>query len=314
MTLRDDVERLATSDGRHVGSPGHRRAKEYLEARLRELGLEPYGEGFALPYAPGEGLSNLIGVAPGSAREAAPVVIGAHHDTVPGTPGADDNAAAVAIALEVGRRLVARPAGRDVLIALFDGEEPPYYLTPLMGSTAFYERQRRSEIHAALVLDLVGHAVDVPGAADLLAITGKESDPALDGVVSAAARGSALQVVSVLNRYVGDLSDHHVFRLNEVPYLFLSCGRWAHYHSPTDTPERLDYPKMERVADLTETLVRDLARVEFVGPWEGYDTTPSDLELLRGALGPVAAQLGMELDSQADIARFVAALMGNRGL
>ena len=34
----------------------------------------------------------------------------------------------------------------------------------------------------------------------------------------------------LLNRYVGDLSDHHVFRVNKRPYLFLTCARWEHYH------------------------------------------------------------------------------------
>ena len=46
------------------------------------------------------------------------------------------------------------------------------------------------------------------------------------------------------------MGDHGVFRRNDVPYLFFSCGRWEHYHQPSDTPDRLNYEKMEHVASL----------------------------------------------------------------
>lgn len=83
-------------------------------------------------------------------RDQAPVLIGAHYDTAGDWPGANDNAAAVAIALDAARRLVAAPAARDVVIALFDAEEPPFFQTPIMGSTRFCERQATGPVHAAL--------------------------------------------------------------------------------------------------------------------------------------------------------------------
>jgi hypothetical protein len=68
-TLRADVEAIARPDGRMVGSPGHARARAYLERRLGELGLAPYrSDGFALSYrnAPAaEEFHNLVGVLPG---------------------------------------------------------------------------------------------------------------------------------------------------------------------------------------------------------------------------------------------------------
>ncbi|MDF1521527.1 MAG: M28 family peptidase [Trueperaceae bacterium] len=314
-----DVERLALPDGRAVGTAGHASAQAYLIARLAELDLEPYGDAFALPYAAGDRrFANLVGVAPGLDRGAAPVLIAAHHDTVPGTPGADDNAAAVAIALEVGARLRARPAARGVLIALFDAEEPPYFHTSRMGSTYWHAHQRRGPVHAAVVLDLVGHAVPIPGLEDLLAVTGMESDPGLENVVSRTAGAlpadHALQLVTALNRYVGDLSDHHVFCMNEVPYLFLSCGRWTHYHAPTDVPDVLDYPKMARVADVTEALVRGAAERDMTGPWEGYDTMTTDVATMNAALEPLLARYGLEVRDRAGIERVVRLLAGSLGL
>lgn len=313
VTLRADVAALAGAGDRQVGSAGHAAAKRYLTGRLAGLGLEPYAADYSLPYAPALGLSNLVAVVPGRDRGLAPVVVGAHHDTVPGTPGADDNAAAVAAALVVAERLVTRPAERDVVVALFDAEEPPYFQGPYMGSTAFYRRQRHGPVHAAVVMDLVGHATPIPGAADLLVVTGMESDPALGGVVRGAA-GSPLSLVTVPNRHVGDMSDHHVFRLERVPYLFLTCGRWEHYHAPTDTPGRLDYRKLAHVTNVVETLVRGVAATELAGPWEDHDTTDADLASVRAALGPAAAALGIELRTDADLGRLVKALMRGTGV
>ncbi|MFN2323017.1 MAG: M28 family peptidase [Trueperaceae bacterium] len=313
--LRRDVERLALPSGRAVGTPGHAHAQAHLVNRLGELDLEPYGDAFALPYAAGgDRFANLVGVAPSADRDAAPVLIAAHHDTVPGTPGADDNAAAVAIALEVGARLRARPAARDVLIALFDAEEPPYFHTSRMGSTHWHARQCRGPVHAAVVLDLVGHAVPVPGLEDLLAVTGMESDPELEDVVRALPAGHGLQLVTALNRYVGDMSDHHVFRMNEVPYLFLSCGRWSHYHAPTDVPDVLDYPKMARIADVVEGLVRGAADRGLKGPWEGYDTTDTDVATTNAALGPLLTHYGLEVRDRVGIERVVQLLARQLGL
>lgn len=318
--LRNEVEALALPAGRRVATPGHAAAQAHLASRLHAVGLEPYGDEIALRYeADGLAFANLIAVAPGVRRDLAPILIAAHYDTAGDWPGADDNAAAVAIALEVARRLVAAPAARDIVIALFDAEEPPFFHTPAMGSTRFYERQATGPVHAALVMDLVGHALPAPGLEDLVFVTGMESDPALERaiiehVLPELPEGDGARIVTALNRYVGDMSDHHVFRLNRVPYLFFSCGHWEHYHRPSDTPQRLDYGKMAAIADVLEALTRDVARRELDGPWEGYDTTPTDLRTMRAALGGLASRLGMTLENRADIDRLAWFLVHEVGL
>jgi hypothetical protein len=252
--LEQDVRALATSAGRMVGTPGHDAAQSYLHERLAGIGLEPYeGDSFALTYT-GDGVefTNLVGVARGRDRHLDSILIGAHYDTAGPYPGADDNAAAVAIALAVAERLAADPAERDVVIALFDAEEPPWFHSTWMGSTWFREHQQRGRMHAVLIMDLVGHAVPIPGAEDVLFITGMESDPGLGRTILARPDLDDLRVVTALNRYVGDMSDHHAYRLARTPYLFLTCGRWDHYHLPSDTPEKLDYAKMAAVAELLE--------------------------------------------------------------
>lgn len=274
--LRHDVTSLATSAGRMVGTPGHAAARGYLVERLAGLGLEPYGERFELPYAvEGVQLCNVIGVARGTDPSLAPIVLAAHYDTCGPYPGADDNAAAVAIALDIAAKLRAEPTARSVVIALFDGEEPPYSFSPAMGSIHWYHHQRRGPVHCALVLDLVGHDVPVPGIEDLVFVTGMESDPEL--VLDLADASEAVRVQPVLNRYVGDLSDHHVFRAHERPFLFLSCGRWEHYHTRTDTPDRLNYAKMAAIAELVELLIRRVDGAALRGPFGGGDTLALEL-------------------------------------
>jgi hypothetical protein len=69
-------------------------------------------------------------------------VVGAHYDTVPGTPGADDNASAVAVLLELARRVQQRRLKAPVLFAAFTLEEPPAHLTGHQGSRIFVRNCR----------------------------------------------------------------------------------------------------------------------------------------------------------------------------
>jgi len=277
--LREDVEAICFPRGRLVGSPGHKKARKVLCARLEEIGCVPFrGDSFELPYQrSGQSFCNLIGVIPGSKPQLPPLLVGAHYDSAIAAPCADDNAAAVAIALSTGEHIAAdRELERDLIIAIFDAEECPYFSTGSMGSQRFYEDQRGDRtIHAAIIMDLVGHDVSIhssmlglvpqvggilsklPGLSDrdiplpvlhpLLFVTGTESHPDLPETLEDAGVTDGLKVIATLNSYVGDMSDHGVFRENGVPYFFLSCGHWAHYHQRSDTPDRLNYRKMERI-------------------------------------------------------------------
>ena len=95
------------------------------------------------------------------------MLVGAHYDHLGkhGSDtfyGADDNAAAVAILVEVGRALATRPPeGRSVLLAAFDCEEPPHFCSEAMGSAHFVAHPTipLQEIDLMVCMDLVGHAV-----------------------------------------------------------------------------------------------------------------------------------------------------------
>ncbi len=244
---------------------------------------------------------NLVGVIPGRDRSLPPMLIGAHYDSVIPSPCADDNGAAVAICFAVAEAASrARRWERDLIIAIFDAEEPPFFHSPAMGSIRFYEDQLDDRgVHFALIQDLVGHDVSIPlpgmggrdlsipGICDALFVTGVESCPELSGVMGKAGIPGRLKVVATLNQYVGDMSDHGIFRRNDVPYLFLSCGRWAHYHQPTDTPDRLNYRKMARIADLAWRIIGQVDTEKLERRSHGDHTLDYEISTLQGLAGPL---------------------------
>ncbi|MBI4557662.1 MAG: M28 family peptidase [Candidatus Hydrogenedentes bacterium] len=314
--MREDVQCLAVEHGRMVGSPGHAQARKYLLGRMRALGLKGYrSKSLQLPYnLDGTDFANLMGALPGSNPALAPVLIAAHYDTCGPFPGADDNAAAVTIMLHAVEPLRAKNLERTILFASFDAEEPPFFLSPAMGSVYFYHHQRKGPVHCAIVLDLVGHDVTVPDLEDLVFITGMESDPDLPGAIRACERIDGVRVMPTLNSYIGDLSDHHAFRLDRRPYLFLSCAHWPHYHAPTDTPEKLNYAKMAALSDYLVELTSQISARDLSGPFEGYDSTEDELYFMRKTIGPLVEAFGIPLEDRASINLVAQTLMAHFGL
>lgn len=347
-SLERDVLGIALEHGRRVGSEGHTIVEEYLLDRLDEIGCEPYtGDSFSLPYVQdGEVFTNIVGVVPGKDRSKQPLLIGAHYDSVIDSPCADDNAAAVAIALAVAELTVASDnLERDLVVAIFDAEEPPYFQTESMGSNRFYEDQMKAEgVHAALIMDLVGHDlcfpgeflaavpgvgpvlgkipglskrdINVPFLSDLLFVTGTESHQGLVSIMGENKSPKGLKVLPTLNRHVGDMSDHGIFRKNGVPYLFLSCGRWQHYHMPTDTPDRLNYKKMAAITYYVCQLMTDIDAQEMdrTGTEQFSETLELETSQLKKILGPahtmILKRMGItSISTRDDMNRFVGSLI-----
>lgn len=292
--LEADVRRLTAYPDRVVGSVGHRAARAWAVERFHGLGLAPYlDQGFEVPYEwRGDRFVNVVARIPAARDEAGdgdptadqeagaelPVILGAHYDTVPGTPGADDNAASLAIVAEVAARLAIRPAARSVIVVAFDAEEPPYFHQPNMGSIRFVEDHVRDHVHAAIVLDLVAHGVPLPGLADLVAFMGAESHPAWAGILRTVA-DRYRYVLTVPNEVMPDMSDHRAFRLRELPYLFVTCGQGPHYHRPSDVLDNVDLTKAAAVAEMVEAIVRGAARADMQGA-QPHDSSELDFELL----------------------------------
>ena len=309
--LKTDVSTIATPAGRVVGSDAHRNARRFIERRCGMLGLSGYDDGrMELPYSVnGTEFCNIVGVLPGSDAGTDPILIAAHYDTCGVQPGADDNAAAVSILLSMIEPLRAAKLTRSVIFAFPDAEEPPNFLGEAMGSTRWYHDQRQNDVHCAIVLDLVGHDVPVPGLADVIFMTGMESDPGFEPVFRSV-EPEGIRIVPALTRYIGDLSDYHAFRIDRRPYLFFSCGRWEHYHATTDTPDRLNYEKMAALSKHLTALVVRLDSTLLSGPFEGYDTTATEIEYMSRHMRPTLESLGIELTSREDVDALVGRLLG----
>jgi hypothetical protein len=252
------VEALCAPEcaGRAAGSPEGARARAFLIDELAAIGVKP-----AIEAVEGCGGANLIVTFGDGPRT---VLAGAHYDHLGGEYlGADDNAAACAALLEVCAGLAARPPAGRVLIVFFDGEEPPHFLTPAMGSIAWTTAHAAElpSIDLMIALDLVGHAVgpvEVPPAVrDTLFVLGAEKSAGLAAIASPPEPGVVPRCLGI--DLVPPLSDYQAFREAGVPFLFATCGRWQHYHTPEDVPARLAYGKLAGVARWVERVVRDVA-------------------------------------------------------
>ena len=345
--LKSDVYELCQPEGRMVGSQGHKVAEDFLLRRLKEVGAQPYsGESFELPYL-AEAFSesgqvgehqflNLVGVIPGTNRDLPPVLVGAHYDSVIAAPCADDNGAAVAITLALASA-VANAGGleRDLIVAIFDAEEPPYFCSPSMGSIRFHDDQLDHRgVHFALIFDLVGHDLEIPEeylslldevlgpesrsvalemVKNFVFMMGAESHGDLPGLVSYTAIPEELRLVATLNDYVGDMSDHGVFRRAGVPFLFLSCGRWEHYHRVTDTPDRLSYEKMALIAQLSASILQRTAHESLDGSTVGDHSLDFEISTMKESFGMalplILKQIGLEkLETRSDVKKIVDAV------
>ena len=296
--MRALVEALCSVEcaGRAAGSAGGRRARDLVAAAFEEAGLRVEQQ-----PVPGCDGTNLLARVRGDGPRW--VLVGAHYDHL-GTHGskvfhgADDNAAAVAVLVEVGRALAARPPrGRSVLLAAFDGEEPPHFMSEAMGSARFCAEPLvpLAEIDLMVAMDLVGHAVGPPGLPDavrttLFALGAERSEGTGALVESVAVPGLVVRRADA--DVIPPLSDHWPFWRASVPFMLLTCGRWAHYHAVTDTPDRLDWEKIAATAKWLEALVRAACarpepRVRFTNARDDASTLRSMISVL-GELGAVS--------------------------
>ena len=271
--LRQHVERLAGVIGPRVLTRPRSIAATigYIENQWAGVGLLTEHQDFA---AMGETASNLIAERAGNKRPEQIVLLGAHYDTVPSTPGADDNASAVAVLIEVSRLLQDHVGARTARYVAFGCEEPPYFNLDVMGSQhhARQARRRGERITAMLCLEMVGYfssevgsqAVPMtipkflhrffPQRGNFLAAVGNPRSWKLAWSFRRGfKRGSRLPLLSiVLPERVREirLSDNSSFWDQQYPALMLtdtSFLRNPHYHQASDRPETLDYDAMTQV-------------------------------------------------------------------
>jgi Zn-dependent M28 family amino/carboxypeptidase len=301
--MRTFIEELCSErcSGRATGSQGGAAARQLIMDAFRRAGLAPTEQ-----RVPQCGGTNVLAELSGSIDRW--IVVAAHYDHLGQHGksifrGADDNAAAVAILIEVARAVKAnRPKGRSVLFAAFDAEEPPHFLSDAMGSQHFVTHPTvpLDRIDLMVCMDLVGHAVGPEEAPDQVRNTvfalGAERSVGTGALVDRIALAEPGVVVRRADaEIIPPLSDYDAFWKAKVPFLFLTNGRWRHYHTPEDTPEKLDYPKITATARWLERLVREACArpepvIRFLEGARDDASTMRSLIGLTGALEKVSPQ------------------------
>lgn len=271
--LRRHVRVLAGDIGeRHIF---HRdslaRAAKYIEGYWNGLGLRVLHQPVALGSRRSDNLQ--VRLAPESDKRPF-ILVGAHYDTVKGSPGADDNASGVAVLLEMTRLLQQVSPPPSVRLVSFTNEEK-ILLTGHNGSSAFAAEMRRNNepLQLMLSLDTLGYYSFTPNsqkypvpvnkarpreARFLGVITRIQDEGILDRFCGLANQSAHLEVECMATYEEVDgvgWSDHAAFWGQGYPALMVTdtaMFRNPHYHRPSDTPSTLNY---DRLADTVTMLV-----------------------------------------------------------
>jgi Zn-dependent M28 family amino/carboxypeptidase len=279
--LRAHVQALAgTIGGRSAARPGSLAdSVKYIAEQLLSLGYKLERQPF--PESNPE-FENVQAVLQGTAQPDRIIVIGAHYDTAGAYPGANDNASGVAAVLELARVFAKSPMRRTVRWVFFANEEPPYFQGPLMGSYVYAGRchARGERVDAMISLETIGYYSDEPGSqqypvgfypgypnrAEFLGfVSNVRSAVLLRRVLKAFRAGTTLPSEGAAAPAglpgVG-WSDHWSFwqfGYRAVMVTDTALYRYPHYHTPEDTPEKLDYDRMALALTGLAAVTRDLA-------------------------------------------------------
>jgi Zn-dependent M28 family amino/carboxypeptidase len=278
--LRFHVENLAGSIGpRHARRPAAlEAAARYVEERFAASQFEVARQSFD---AAGTTVANIEArLGPETPRY---FVVGAHYDTVPTTPGANDNASGVAVMLELARLHALSGGLPPIRFVAFVNEEPPWFQTELMGSAVYAARARSrdDDVIGMIALETMGYYSDAEGSQQypapfhlffpptghfLAAVSNIDSFGLLRRFARLFKKGSPLPLIS--SPAPADVpgvgwSDHWSFWQQGYRALLLTDTapyRYPHYHALTDTPDQLDYVRLAWATRGVAHAIGELAR------------------------------------------------------
>jgi hypothetical protein len=288
--LRADVQKLAGEIGErnmwHYAKLNA--AADFIEDSFSRAGLHPRRDSYEIR---GQACHNIEAEIPGQPQGAAVssppsiILIGAHYDSVFGSPGANDNGSGVAAMLALARRFAKKTTQHTVRFVAFVNEEPPYFLGGDMGSFVYASRckARGDKISAMISLETIGYFSDAPrsqaypspGLGLLYPKVGN-----FIGFVSNVHSRTLLRRVIALFRKNAKIPSEGAALPAFVPgvswsdqWSFWRCGypgimitdtapfRYPHYHSASDTPDKLDYDRFTLVVSGMEKVIEGLDKL-----------------------------------------------------
>ena len=294
--LRDHVVTLASPEFLGRRGAGGRKAADYLVAEFRRLRLEPLFDASYEQSIPGQEGQPPLGQNVGAILRGNDaklrgewVVVSAHYDHLGRRggvtyPGADDNASGVAMMLEVARSFVEAKSGprRSVMFIGFDLEE-----IGLFGSRYFVEHPPvpLDKIALFVTADMIGRALGGV-CTSYVFVMGTEYSPGLRPWIEQSARDRPV-LVGLLGSDILllDRSDYGPFRARKVPFLFFSTGENPSYHTPRDTADSLDYPKLTAISRVIYGVERQAANADRVPAWtSNSEPSMNEAETIREVL------------------------------
>lgn len=262
--LRSVVDVVAIPRHYESASENNRLIAHWIARQLRSYGYETDSQG---QY------TNIV-ARPSHRPDAPCVLVGAHYDSVPGSPGADDNASAVAALLACAKALADHARESPVCFVSFNREEDG-----LLGSADFVERVvagKHIAVREAHILEMVGYCdhrpasqsippglpIQAPDHGDFLSVLANKDSTAIASAILQTARTYrpdfpvlSLKVYAEIEKLVPVLarSDHTPFWKAGIPAVMwtdTSEFRNHHYHQETDTPDTLDYGFLRTVTQI----------------------------------------------------------------
>lgn len=280
VNLERHVRALSETPRNQFGANTLIPTRVYLTSFWEELALPPQRQEYFVNGVP---YYNVFVTLPGTAPNAPILVVGAHYDSVPGSPGADDNASGVAALLEITRLLAHKPLARAIHLVAFANEEKPFFATQDMGSMVYARSLRDKNIPVAGMwsLEMLGYYDDTPGSQaypppfqwfypdtgnfigfvanlDSRAFLHRSIETFREHAQIPSQGTAAPDFIPELG-----LSDHASFWYAGIPAIMITdtaLFRNPNYHAETDTPDTLDYVKMARVVEALAKALPEVAR------------------------------------------------------
>jgi len=256
----------------------------YIETALASYGYASKAQTFIVSGRPVRNIEVTIAAQPSSATPET-IVVGAHYDSAPGTPGANDNASGTAAVIELSRLLrdLDHRTQKRIRLVLFVNEEPPYFGSEDMGSLHYAKSLAASgeRVVAMYSLETIGFysseagsqrypapfGLLFPDRADFVAFVGLlGSRPLLRKTVRSFRSHTAFPSIGgVAPAFIPGIawSDHWSFSqlgFQAVMITDTALFRYPHYHRPSDTPDKIDGRNLASVVKGIERVIRDLAQ------------------------------------------------------
>jgi hypothetical protein len=254
-------------------------AAGYIEGIFNDLGYQAASQTYKVDNL---SVRNLEAEAEGDSPADEIVIVGAHYDSVLGSPGANDNASGIAALLEMARLLSKETLSRTVRFVAFVNEEPPFYRTGNMGSRVYASRSSRrgEKIVAMFSLETIGYYSDKKGSqhypfpfsffyphtGNFIGFVGNLSSRRLVRRAIGAFRKTTAfpsEGVAAPGWLMGlGWSDHWSFWKEGYPAIMITdtaLFRYGFYHSAMDTPEKVDCERLARVVSGLARVVAEIA-------------------------------------------------------